>query len=350
MCSPETIMAALAGEDDGHAHPSACGHPRPDASSREPVRPADGDAGDDQGPDPRHAAPEGIRGRGIGRRRALQAALAAAVGGLGAAACSSAQAAGNAPAPTPGEATPSAQAVASAVAASGAAGRVVDLTHPLSPDFPVFQLYVRRPARRQVMFENVAGFNTAEWTFNEHTGTHMDVPAHSRAGLATADQIRPEDLVVPLCVVRIADRAARDNITELTVRDLREWERRNGRIPERAFVASDSGWYRRVSDPAAYLQFDAAAQVMRFPGISPEAADFLINERSIVGFGTDTSSLDVGTRREPLVHRMLLTTGRYGLENLAALDKVPDRGATLIVGVTKLAAGFGAPVRALAII
>jgi kynurenine formamidase len=238
-----------------------------------------------------------------------------------------------------------------AQAASGVrASRVLDLTHPLSPDFPVFEMYVRKPACRQVMFEDVIGFNTAEWTLNEHTGTHMDVPAHSRKGLPTADQVRPEDLVAPLCVVRIAERAARNNITELTVKDLREWERRNGPIPERAFVALDSGWYRRVGDAAAFLQFDALAQVMRFPGISPEAADFLINQRSIVGFGTDTSSLDVGTRREPLVHRMLLTTGRYGLENLAALDTVPERGAQLVVGAAKLRGGFGAPVRALALL
>ncbi|MDF5752439.1 cyclase family protein [Spongiactinospora sp. TRM90649] len=296
MCSPETIMAALEGEPGRHTCP------------QEPP-----------------AAP-------MGRRQAVRAALAAVAGGLGVAAF------------------PAGRAEAAAVAPPPHASRVLDLTHPLSPDFPVFQLYVRRPERRQVMFERVAGFNTAEWTFNEHTGTHMDVPAHSRAGLRTADLIPPQDLVVPLCVVRIAERAARDNITELTVKDIKDWERRHGPLPERAFVASDSGWYKRVADPRAYLQFDPRAQVMRFPGVSPEAAEFLIERRSIVGFGTDTSSLDVGTRREPLVHRMLLTTGRYGLENLAALDTVPERGATLVVGAAKLRGGFGAPVRALALL
>ncbi|GLW11230.1 cyclase [Microtetraspora sp. NBRC 13810] len=344
MCSPETIMAALEGSPG-----AACGHPH---GPPPPDTAAPGSLGGDgtaaapgsPGGDGAGAGPGGRdrEERGVGRRQALRAALAGVVGGgLGAAvAWLPARAAGD-PAAAPPAAPP---------AAAARTGKVLDLTHPLGPDFPVFQLYVRRPVRRQVMFEDVAGFNTAEWTFNEHTGTHMDVPAHSREGLPTVDLIRAEDLVVPLCVVRIAGRAARDNITELTVKDLREWERKNGPIPERAFVASDSGWYRRVSDPAAYLQFDALAQVMRFPGISPEAADFLINQRSVVGFGTDTSSLDVGTRREPLVHRMLLTTGRYGIENLAALDTVPDRGATLVVGAAKLRGGYGAPVRALALL
>ncbi|MFB4263799.1 cyclase family protein [Nonomuraea sp. GTA35] len=308
MCAPETIMAALEGEQQPF-----CGRRHAPEDGQEP-------SGGWQAAE--------VEQQPSGRRQVLRGALAGLFG-VGALAV-----------------LPRRAQAASGVRAS----RVLDLTHPLSPDFPVFEMYVRKPARRQVMFEDVIGFNTAEWTLNEHTGTHMDVPAHSRKGLPTADQVRPEDLVAPLCVVRIAERAARDNITELTVKDLREWERRNGPIPERAFVALDSGWYRRVGDAAAFLQFDALAQVMRFPGISPEAADFLINQRSIVGFGTDTSSLDVGTRREPLVHRMLLTTGRYGLENLAALDTVPERGAQLVVGAAKLRGGFGAPVRALALL
>ncbi|KOX12547.1 hypothetical protein ADL05_21260 [Nocardiopsis sp. NRRL B-16309] len=228
--------------------------------------------------------------------------------------------------------------------------RIVDLTHPLSADFPVFEFYVRRPEQRQVMFADVVGFNSAEWTFNEHAGTHMDVPAHAEEGLAHADEIALEDLVAPLAVVRVAERAERENTTELTVDDLLDWEDEHGTIPAGAFVAMDSGWYRRVDDAGAYLQFDRAAEVMRFPGVSVEAADFLVRERDIVGFGTDTTSLDVGTRVEPLTHRALLTTGRYGLENLAALDEVPESGATLVVGLPKLRGGFGAPVRAMAIL
>jgi kynurenine formamidase len=288
-------------------------------------------------------------GHGRSRRQALRALMAGAAGVATATVAASAAPAQPAPPAAPAAATLPA-ALPAELRRQRLSGRIVDLTHPLSADFPVFQFYVRQPEQRQVMFEDIVGFNTAEWYFNEHAGTHMDVPAHSDATLATADQIRLEDLVVPLAVVRIAERAEQDNTTELTVDDLRRWERRNGRIPRGAFVAMDSGWYRRVGDAEAYLQFDRQAQVLRFPGFSIEAAEFLINERSIVGFGTDTTSLEVGTRVQPIVHRMLLTTGRYGLENLAALDEVPEAGATLVVGVPKLRGGFGAPVRAFAFV
>ncbi|MEV6392667.1 cyclase family protein [Nocardia xishanensis] len=271
---------------------------------------------------------------GIGRRRALRTALGAALGIAGASA-----AAGAIGAP---------RAEAQPLNLGGFSVR--DLTHAVGPEFPVFNLYVRQPVQRQVMFEEIIGFNTAEWTMNEHTGTHIDVPAHSQRGLAHADAIPVENLVAPLCVVRITERAAQDNTTELHVEDLLDWERRNGRIPDGAFVAMDTGWYHRVHDPAAYLPFDPLRLALLIPGIGPDAAEFLLTERSIVGFGTDSSSLDVGTRFEPMVHRMLLRSGRYGIENLAALDTVPERGATLVVGAAKLRGGFGAPVRALAFV
>lgn len=106
--------------------------------------------------------------------------------------------------------------------------RVVDLTHPLSPDFPVFELLIRRPEVRQVQFIEQHGFNAAEWLFNEHTGTHIDVPAHIQNGHLTVDELPVQNFVAPLCVLRIADRAERDFTTELTVADIRGRELRGG--------------------------------------------------------------------------------------------------------------------------
>ncbi|MBV2362917.1 cyclase family protein [Streptomonospora nanhaiensis] len=357
MCSPQVILAAIGAQDQHVCRCHQAGADAPEAGARTDGHPGHpGHAGSTVDRRPRPAGPQAraaeadasaAPGRAAtSRRTALRAAVAGALGLAGTAVLAASPAAAAAAPADPPAPSDYPESVPDMLRRGGR--RIVDLTHPLSADFPVFQFYVRKPEQRQVMFEDVMGFNSAEWTFNEHAGTHMDVPAHSEAGLATADEIRLEDLVAPLVVVRIADRAERENTTELTVDDLRGWEREHGRIPEGAFVAMDSGWYQRVDDAEAFLQFDRAAEVMRFPGVSVEAAEFLIAERDIVGFGTDTTSLDVGTRVEPLTHRTLLTTGRYGLENLAALDQVPERGATLIVGVPKLRGGFGAPVRAMA--
>ena len=54
----------------------------------------------------------------------------------------------------------------------------------------------------------------------------------------------------------------------------------------------NSGWDRRIGDSEAFLNADAKG--MHFPGFSLEAAQFLTEERDIVGVGVDTLSLDVG--------------------------------------------------------
>lgn len=316
MCSPNTILAALDGD-----HAPGCGCPVVPALAGARCDDAD--------------VPTDPRLGGTGRRGLLRAVLGGALGIAGAAVLPGVAAAAAPPSPGPRRTI--------------GFERVVDLTHPLSPAFPVFELFVRPPEVQQ--WRNLAehGFNTNEWRFNEHTGTHIDVPAHAQDGAVTVDLLPLEDLIAPLCVVRYAERAERDTATELTVADIEAWERRNGRLPRGAFVAADAGWYHRVDVPDAFLNLDRANQTLSFPGVSPEAADFLLTQRSIVGFGTDTVSLDHSARLFPLVHRMLLTTGRYGLECLANLDQVPDSGATVIVGVPKLRGGFGAPVRVMAL-
>jgi kynurenine formamidase len=346
------IMAAIGGEG-GHA----CSHhhtpPSADTAvadraperTRRAVRERRRPEGARRSPEPDTVrTAERTRSGGTSRRGALRAAMAGALGVAGATVLAGEAAAAVAP-----TASGSPVHLLPSLLHSGRV-RMADLTHPLSADFPVFERFVRKPQQTQVMFEDEIGFNTAEWTFNEHSGTHIDVPAHWENGLATVDEIELKDLVAPLVVIRIAERAEQDNVTGVTVADIRAWERVNGRVPRRAFVAMDSGWYRRVDSPGDFLNVDPATGATRFPGFTAEAADFLVTGRGVVGLGVDTPSLDIGADPEPVVHSILLTTGHYGLENLAALDQVPDKGATLMIGAPRLRGGFGAPVRAMALI
>lgn len=226
--------------------------------------------------------------------------------------------------------------------------RIADLTHELHEDFPVFYPLVPQPRLNQVRYLETDGFNANEIIFNEHAGTHIDPPGHFDEDGVTLESLPVEWLVAPLAVIRIADRAARDPETTLTVRDILAHERRHGRLPERGFVAVDAGWTSRVHRRADYLG-ESDDGVFRFPGISPEAAAFLVTERNIVGAGVDTSSLDGGVAEVPETHQILLPSGKYGIENLAALDTVPDRGALLVVGAPKHRGGYGGQVRALAL-
>lgn len=224
---------------------------------------------------------------------------------------------------------------------------VCDLTHPLTTDFPVFPSY--GPFRATPLF-GVArdGFYAQELCFAEHTGTHLDAPAHFYAEGGGTDSVAAADLVAPLAVVSIAERAARDEDTLLSVDDLLAYERRHGRIPARAVVALHSGWESRLAEPGRFLNEDASG-VMHAPGFSRDAVEWMVRERDIVAAATDTLSLDFGPSLTYDAHLVLLGAGRYGLENVAHLDRVPPSGAVLVVGGPAHRGGSGGPARLLAL-
>ncbi len=74
-----------------------------------------------------------------------------------------------------------------------------------------------------------------------------------------------------------------------------------------------------------------AIPYLSFPGFSPESAEFLVKERNIRGIALDTPSIDYGKSQDFRVHRIICGADKLGLENIAALDKLPAKGATLYV-------------------
>jgi kynurenine formamidase len=93
-----------------------------------------------------------------------------------------------------------------------------------------------------------------------------------------------------------------------------------------------------------------ASGVMHFPGFSEEAAKFLTEERNINGIGIDTLSLDYGPSPDFIVHVIMLKAGKWQLENLANLGKLPAKGAYIIAAPMLIKDGSGAPTRVLAIL
>lgn len=224
---------------------------------------------------------------------------------------------------------------------------IYDLTHTITGNFPVFPLF--KPMQILERFTIARdGFYVNELILSEHTGTHMDAPIHFAAAADSVDRITVDRLFAPLAVVSIKARADKDADTVVIIDDLREWEKRHGRLPQGAFVAIDSGWEARIADPNQFLNRDAKG-TLHFPGFSGEAARFLVEERDIVGVGVDTLSLDAGAAQKFVAHLTLLGAGKYGIELMANLGRVPVAGATLIVGGPKHQGGSGGPVRVFAV-
>ena len=227
--------------------------------------------------------------------------------------------------------------------------RVIDLTYPLTPDFPLFPVY--DPVRLAEKFScRKDGFFVNSWTFDEHSGTHVDAPAHFGEGAATVDRIEPEELILPIAVVDVRERVERDHDAVVTPDDVLAWEGLHGRLPERCALFALTGWGSRVHDAAAYLNADASG-TMHAPGFAPELTDFLKAERpGVRAIGLDTASLDIGASADFPAHVSWLPSGRYGIENLANLDRVPPAGAVALVGAPALAGGSGGPTRVLALV
>ncbi|RMD90656.1 MAG: cyclase family protein [Alphaproteobacteria bacterium] len=238
--------------------------------------------------------------------------------------------------------------VASAPPAMAAGhGEVVDLTHTYDPAFPT---YFGQPGIAMAQKFNFAdnGFNLFEVTLNEHTGTHIDAPLHFSADGASVDAIAVENLVVPLCVIHIHERAAQDPDAQVTPDDIKAWIARNGPVPERACVAMHSGWEKRAGGDGFRNADDKG--VMHFPGFHIEATQMLLEETSASAIGVDTLSLDYGPSQDFVTHYAWLPAGRYGIENLKNLAKLPEAGATIVVGAPTHRGGSGGPARIFALV
>jgi kynurenine formamidase len=235
-------------------------------------------------------------------------------------------------------------AAAARPALAEAHGRVVDLTHTLTPDFPTFSGDPGIAMEKTVEFEE-SGYQLFRLGIDEHSGTHIDAPLHFSQDGASVDVLAPEGLVCPLCVIDIAAKAAQEPNATVDPEDVEAWISAHGGLPPGACVAMHSGWAVKVGDPSYRNREDGS---FAFPGFSKAAADLLM-ERGAAAIAVDTLSLDPGDSQDFAVHYSWLPSGRYGIENVANLDLVPAAGATVFVGAPKHGGGTGGPARVLAV-
>ena len=224
--------------------------------------------------------------------------------------------------------------------------QVVDMSHVYDDKFPT---YFGAPGISMEQKFNFAdnGFNLFELTLNEHTATHIDAPLHFSADGNSVDEIPVSDLVVPLCMIHIHERAAENPDAQVTPDDIKAWIAANGPIPDKACVAMHSGWDEKV-ETDAFRGADSDGG-MHFPGFHIETTQMLLEETTAAAIGVDTLSLDHGPSADFATHYAWLPSGRYGIENMRNLAKVPAAGATLVVGAPTHRGGSGGPARIFAL-
>ena len=240
--------------------------------------------------------------------------------------------------------------------------RVVDLTQTLSPDFPQIVLPPEMGQAWPFRTEEISryddrgpGYYWNNFSCSEHTGTHFDAPNHWISGRDlpnnSTDTIPVEHLIAPAAVIDCSVQSAADADFLLTVDFVKQWEQRNGQIAPRSWVLMRTDWSKRT-DPVAYQNFDETGQ--HTPGPDSDVVKFLIHERDVIGFGTETIGTDAGQAfhlRPPYpCHYYMHGAGRYGLQCLTNLDKLPPTGSLVIAPPLKIKQGSGSPLRVLAIV
>lgn len=227
--------------------------------------------------------------------------------------------------------------------------QIVDLTHSLNEKSPFWPGEDYQPFQlKTIATLEKNGVSSKAFAMPEHFGTHLDAPCHFEQGQPTIDEIASEDLFAPGVVVDVTMAAEADPDYRLSVADLVAWEKEHGAIPKRGIVFLRTGWSRFWDSNVRYRNQDTMGK-MHFPGFSADAARWLIKERNVRGIGIDTLSIDHGPSKDFIVHHIINGAGRYGLENVASLEKLPPRDFFVIVAPIKISSGTGGPTRLFAL-
>lgn len=226
---------------------------------------------------------------------------------------------------------------------------IVDLTHTLTSDFPFIPVkkltYPFELIPMATLKDN--GVEANSWKIHEHLGTHTDAPNHFIQGQKSLDQLELKDLIVPVVVIDIEEKASKSSDAELTIDDINKFEKEFGKIPDHSCVMMYSGWEKHLKD-SLFVGLDSK-QVKHYPGFSNDAIKFLVNERNIAGIGVDVLSFDPGIDENYTGHKTLFEAGKWGVECVANLDKIPKKGATVIVAAPKVGKATGGFSRIIAV-
>ena len=201
------------------------------------------------------------------------------------------------------------------------------------------------------------GFYYAANNFStaEHGGTHIDAPIHFAENAQTVDQIPLEKLIGHAIKIDVTEKCSNNPDYLISIEDFKNWELRNGsKIPNGSIVLIETGFSKYYPDKQKYLgtdeRGDHAVKLLHFPGLSPEAATWLVENRQINSIGIDTPSIDYGQSEFFKSHVILLEKNIPAFENLTNLNKLPSDGFEIIALPMKIEGGSGAPLRIIALV
>jgi kynurenine formamidase len=235
-------------------------------------------------------------------------------------------------------------------------GRVIDLTYAFGADsvyWPTAEQF-----KLETDFEGVTDkgyfYSAYRYSAAEHGGTHLDSPVHFAKGHYTVDQLPLEQLMGSAILIDVTAQCAQNPDYLVSVADIENWEKQNGRIPAGTIVLLRTGFGKFYPDRKKYLGTEErgaeAVAKLHFPGLDPAAARWITQNRSIKAIGLDTASIDYGQSQLFESHRTLFEKNIPAFENVANLDQLPVKGFSVIALPMKIKSGSGGTLRIIAIL
>ncbi|MEH2207861.1 MAG: cyclase family protein [Nostoc sp.] len=226
--------------------------------------------------------------------------------------------------------------------------KYVDLTHAIAPSIPVWSGFgsskfapAINPKTGSPYTYQKDGFEATHYDLStDQLGTQLDPPAHWNPDYPAIDELPATFAVRPLVVIPIQDKVAKDPNYHLSVKDIQDWERKHGRIPQGSVVFVRSDWSSSWPNPEL-------ATRTKFPGVSLDALKFLHLQRQILFHGHEPLDTDSTPMLEG--EAWLLKNGYTQAEGVANLDRVPETGALISIGYPKFKGGLGGYARYIAI-
>jgi kynurenine formamidase len=209
---------------------------------------------------------------------------------------------------------------------------VVDLTHSITPDMPVYP-GTQPPVFQQANTVERNGFAETLIRMYSHTGTHIDAPGHMVADAPTLDRLSIDRFVGTACAIDVS--AAGDPMIGLAALEVHA-----ALVSGCDFVLLHTGWSRYWRDERYFTGF---------PVLSADATRWLI-ARGLKGVGLDAISVDAVGASEFSNHLALFRAGLITIENLVGLEPLVDRRFHFSCLPLKFERADGSPVRAVAML
>ncbi len=228
----------------------------------------------------------------------------------------------------------------------------INLTHDVTEDIPIYHTF--NPLSMEIISTIAeSGADSREYTIGTSHGTHIDAPKHFAEGKRSLEDLGLKERVLPLYVLHLEDKVAEDNGYAVTVDDIKAFEKEYGEIPEGAFVAFSSGWYKHFDNPEDFKNVDEDG-VEHTPGWSIPALEYLSRDRKITAIGHETlntdSGVDAGAEGVLDAEYYWLAEDKFQIELMAYLDQVPAVGSIIVAMVPHIDEAPGFPAEVFAII